>query len=102
MTWPGHRRFLLPAVFMAGACGMADESSFEFALMGDNPYGEPRVPKFEALIEHVNSRGDLAWVIHLGDSKRGAEPCTDELLRSRFALYQRFNAPFIFTPGDND
>ena len=86
---------------MAGACGTADES-FEFALMGDNPYGEANVPKFEALIEHVNSRGDLAWVMHLGDTKRGEEPCTDELLRSRFALYQRFDAPFIFTPGDND
>ena len=97
------RRLVSVAVFLvAAACGATGESSFEFALMGDNPYGEGNVPKFEALIEHVNTRGDLAWVMHLGDTKRGDEPCTDELLRSRFELYQRFEAPFIFTPGDND
>ncbi|MCZ6916438.1 MAG: hypothetical protein O7I93_06665 [Gemmatimonadetes bacterium] len=92
----------LPAVLLVGACGSTEESSFEFALMGDNPYGESNVPKFEALIEHVNSRRDLEWVLHLGDTKGGNEPCTDELLRSRFELFQRFEAPFIFTPGDND
>ncbi len=93
---------ILPAVLVAGACGPAEESSFEFALMGDNPYGEANVPKFQALIEHVNTRHDLAWVIHVGDVKRGNEPRNDELLRSRFELFQRFEAPLIFTPGDND
>jgi hypothetical protein len=95
------RRFVLPTVVLVNACSGAGES-FDFALMGDNPYGAQNVPKFEALIDHVNGRGDLAWVMHVGDTKRGDEPCTDELLRSRFELYQRFDAPFIFTPGDND
>ena len=28
--------------------------------------------------------------------------CSDEIIRARFDLYQRFQAPFVFTPGDND
>ena len=46
------------------------------------------VPRFEALIEDVNISG--------------REPCTDELYRGRFELYQRFDPPFVYTPGDND
>ncbi len=87
---------------MASGCSLVGESSFDFALMGDNPYGARGVPKFAALVEHVNTRGDLEWVLHVGDVKTSAEPCSDELLRSRFELYQRFETPFVFTPGDND
>jgi hypothetical protein len=93
---------LSPAALMLAACGSVEDSSFEFALMGDNPYFQENVSKFETLIEDVNRRSDLAWVLHVGDIKTGTEPCSDELLNSRFALYQRFNAPFVFTPGDND
>jgi len=77
--------------------------SFEFAFLGDNPYlGVANVPKFEALIRDVNGRDGIQWVLHVGDTKAGADPCSDEFFRGRFDLYQRFDAPFIFTPGDND
>lgn len=95
------RRFLLPGVVLVSACSTAG-GSFEFALLGDNPYGARDVPKFEALVEDVNDQDGFEWVLHLGDVKTSAEPCTDALLRSRFELYQRFDAPFVFTPGDND
>lgn len=73
--------------------------------MGDNPYPPGNVPKFRTLIQDVNARAGLEWVIHVGDIRGGganAEPCTDEVLRGRFELYQGFDIPLIYTPGDND
>jgi len=87
---------------VAAACGRTDDAAYEFALFGDNPYRPENVPRVEALVEDVNRRGDLEWVIHVGDTKGGGQPCTDEFLRGRFELYQRFSIPFVFTPGDND
>jgi hypothetical protein len=76
---------------------------FEFALLGDNPYPPEDVPKFEALISEVNQEPKIEWVIHLGDIRGSSmAPCSDETLRARFDLYQEFQAPFVYTPGDND
>lgn len=77
--------------------------SFEFALLGDNPYPPENVPKFEALINEINLDTELEWVLHVGDIL-GPElvTCSDEMLTARFDLYQQFQAPFVFTPGDND
>lgn len=83
--------------------GTLQGQSFEFAFLGDNPYGgSTNVPKFEALIEDVNGHGDIQWVVHAGDTKAGVDSCSDEFLQGRFDLYQRFDPPFVFTPGDND
>ena len=76
--------------------------SFEFAFLGDNPYGSASVARFESLIEDVNGRDGIQWVIHVGDVKAGADSCSDEFLQGRFDLYQRFDVPFVLTPGDND
>ena len=76
---------------------------FEFALLGDNPYPPEHIPKFERLIDAANADSDLQWVIHVGDIRSTPRsPCSDEIILGRFELYQRFAAPFIFTPGDND
>jgi hypothetical protein len=105
------RAVLRPGLLLAliaGASGLAGvphavvAQAHEFALFGDNPYRPEGVPKVEALIEDVNQRGELRWVIHVGDTKGGGQPCSDDFLRSRFELYQNFAAPFVFTPGDND
>jgi hypothetical protein len=41
--------------------------------------------------------------MHLGDLKAGGNsPCTDEIYLRRFAEFNEFVQPFIFTPGDND
>ena len=76
--------------------------AFEFAFLGDNPYGSASVARFESLIEDVNGRDGIQWVIHVGDVKAGADSCSDEFLQGRFDLYQLFDAPFVLTPGDND
>jgi len=85
----------------AVACVQTPDTTYEFALLGDNPYPPENVLKFEALIDDVNARPDLQWVLHVGDIQ-GGQPCTNELFQSRFDLYQRFDFPFVYTPGDND
>ena len=100
-----ERHPLLALIFIAlgPAISPAQGQSFEFAFLGDNPYGGAfNVPKFQALIEDVNGWDDIEWVIHAGDTKAGADSCSDGFMRSRFNLYQGFDPPFVFTPGDND
>lgn len=101
---------VLTVTVAVGACGApeapspssdTDNRSFEFALISDNPYSEKHVSRFESMIEDINQDSGLEWVLHLGDIK-GGQPCTDELFQARFDLYQRFQAGFIFTPGDNE
>ncbi len=83
------------------ACGPARDSGYEFALVGDNPYGPMDMARSETLIDDVNDQTGLRWVIHVGDIQSG-QRCTDELFQARFDLYQRFALPFVYTPGDND
>lgn len=120
MTW-GVRRsmvgfghcLILGTLILGVGCGDSEnvpsasatlpDNTFEFALLGDNPYSPANVPRFEGLIEEVNAVGDLAWVIHVGDILRPTNVgCSDEILQARFDLYQGFDLPLVFTPGDND
>ena len=87
---------------VTGACSNTHDTVHEFALFGDSPYRPESVARVEDLIADVNERADLEWVIHVGDIKGGAQPCTDEFLQSRFDLYQGFAIPLVYTPGDND
>jgi len=94
--------FLLCPMLLGG-CNSVDDPSFDFALLGDNPYRPESVPKFESLIQDVNQQTELQWVIHVGDIRGSAEaPCTNEVFQARFDLYQRFQFPFVYTPGDNE
>jgi hypothetical protein len=99
-------RLHLPTPLLIGltltACQSTTETAFEFALVGDNPYSPETYVLYERLIDDVNTLDHLTWVLHVGDMKGGGEPCTDEELTARFELNQRFAAPFILTPGDND
>lgn len=84
----------------AGAFGRR----FDFALIGDMPYTPEDEVRFERLVRDVNAhRPRVEWVLHVGDLRGGGKsPCSDAVLSSRFALMQRFEAPFVLTPGDND
>lgn len=71
--------------------------------LGDMPYGDPAevYPPYEALIEKVNET-PTALVIHVGDTKAGSWPCTDRILAEQRAFMNRFRAPVLYTPGDNE
>ncbi|MEZ4699140.1 MAG: hypothetical protein R2834_02320 [Rhodothermales bacterium] len=75
---------------------------FAFALIGDMPYADADLPRFDRLQSAINGDRSLAWVLHAGDIKTGASPCTDAYLSERLALLQRFTLPLVLIPGDNE
>lgn len=77
-------------------------NSFSFALMGDLPYKVADVDNMPALVADVNNDPDVQFVAHVGDIKPGLVACTDAVLAGRFDLFQGFDDPFWFTPGDNE
>ncbi len=100
--WSSSLGFFLFPMLLVG-CSSVDDPSFEFALLGDNPYRPESVPKFETLVQDVNQKTELQWVIHVGDIRgSAAAPCSNEVFQARFELYQQFQFPFVYTPGDNE
>lgn len=86
-------------LFLLGGCQVAPT---QFALIGDSPYGEENVPRYERMIERINDTPGIDWVVHLGDMKSGDSNCHDESLLRLRALNEQFEAPLVLTPGDND
>ncbi len=79
-----------------------DRGTLTLSVIGDTPYGDDQVADFPDLVDAVNRDRGVRRVIHLGDIKSGSSTCTDERFRSVFDLYETFDDPFLFTPGDND
>ena len=79
------------------------EPVFTFVALGDMPYGpaEKSYPPFERLIGAVNAAAP-AFTLHVGDIKSGGTPCSDEEFRNQLAFMNSFDAPLVYTPGDNE
>ncbi|MGO2130864.1 MAG: hypothetical protein ACTH4U_19205 [Pseudoalteromonas prydzensis] len=80
-------------------------SSNAFLVMGDMPYTPidalNLAPK-GVLGSKINTT-EHAFLLHVGDIKSGAEPCTNELLTKNKQLLSALTTqPFIYTPGDNE
>ena len=77
---------------------------FSFGVIADNPNISSDEDRFARLIEDVNNQqSDISWVVHLGDYITGQEgKCSRTLPQERLKLFEKFQVPFIFTPGDND
>ncbi|WP_392343988.1 hypothetical protein [Pseudoalteromonas prydzensis] len=80
-------------------------ASNAFLVMGDMPYtpiDELNLMPTGVLGSKINST-EHAFLLHVGDLKSGAEPCTDELLTKNKQLLSSLSSqPFIYTPGDNE
>jgi hypothetical protein len=74
---------------------------FSFAAIGDIPYREAHFPHLERLIVRINAFGP-AFTIHVGDIKSGVSFCNDEVYERMRGLFDRFETPLIYTPGDNE
>ena len=96
------KRLLLAAAGMLAACA-AQAESFTFVALGDIPAGDPAKSHvaFRALISEINAR-QPAFTIHIGDTKSGKTPCSDQSLNEQLEFMNSFDGPLIFTPGDND
>jgi len=78
---------------------------FEFALIGDLPYGvkiDERDEDTSQLIQTLNSETSLSWVLHIGDIKTGKSSCSNRFLMNRYQRFSEIQHPFIYTPGDNE
>ena len=94
--------FTLLWLFFLVLLGGCQDAPTQFALIGDSPYVQENLPKYERMIERINETQDIDWVVHLGDMKSGISNCGDEDLLRLHALNQQFLAPIVLTPGDND
>lgn len=113
---------LLAAFVAAGAPASADEDRHEhrhgnrttIAVFGDWPYSKTLFDNAQVLIDSVNSDAEIGLVMHLGDIHAGGAPCTSAGIlppistadpgwnQSVYALFQKFEKPFVYTPGDNE
>ena len=75
---------------------------FEFVALGDMPYELPDdYARFDRLIAAIN-KIKPAFSIHVGDTKAGNTPCSDEALKKVKDQFMTFAGPLIYTPGDNE
>jgi hypothetical protein len=78
----------------------APEPPVTFGLWGDMPYTPENALKVETMIGEMNAAG-LAFSVFDGDLK-GAGPCTDQVVADALARFNRFTAPLVYVPGDNE
>lgn len=94
------KKLLLTVAFALTATASA--APFKFVALGDMPYKLPEDHvRFETLIGEVN-KIKPAFTVHVGDIKSGSTPCTDENFQKVKDEFGMFNAPLIYTPGDNE
>ncbi len=91
------------ALFVLTAGAASADKPFTFVALGDMPYGEPAkvYPPFKALIGQINALKP-AFTIHVGDTKSGSTPCSDRMLLDQLDFMNSFDAPLVYTPGDNE
>ena len=76
-------------------------TSFSFIALGDMPYRRKDLPAFDRLVTAINARKPR-FAVHLGDIKSGRGSYKKGFYQARHSLFSDLEAPFIYTPGDND
>lgn len=71
-----------------------------FTAIGDQPYYS--TSDFAALIKKINTHRASSFTIHVGDIKNGSTVCSDERFLIVKSLFDTFEKPLIYTPGDNE
>lgn len=91
------------AVFVLTAGAASADKPFTFVALGDMPYGKPAkvYPPFKALIGQINALKP-AFTVHVGDTKSGSTHCSDKMLLDQLDFMNSFEAPLVYTPGDNE
>ena len=108
------RSFLITGTALAAAvAAQAQSKKFDFAVMGDAPYGPaggtPRVQMYpsapyERMIADINLtiKESKSFVIHVGDIKEGNSLCNDEVYTKNLEYFNTFEMAAVFVPGDNE
>lgn len=94
-------RFAALVVVIATLSASVAAEPLRFAVMGDLPYREGHMERFDRLIERIN-REAPALSIHVGDIKGGGTPCTDAAFQDVRQRFMAFDGALFYTPGDNE
>jgi hypothetical protein len=92
----------------------ASNSAITVAVLGDWPYNNLLLANANRLLDSVNGDAGVRAIIHVGDIHSGSQPCTSAGIlppigtsnpgwnQAVFDVFQRFRAPVVYTPGDNE
>lgn len=98
-------RLLAPAAAVALLFSLTSGPSaepFEFAVLGDMPYGPDQVGSLSYIGGTLRER-KVPFIVHYGDIKAGYESCHESLLAARKeVIYGMMQGKVFFVPGDND
>lgn len=84
------------------------------AVFGDWPYNANLLNNANRLLDSINNDREVSLVMHLGDIHSGSTPCTSASIlppletsnpgwnQQIYSIFQKFNAPVVYTPGDNE
>jgi hypothetical protein len=72
------------------------------AVIGDIPYGAAKLASFPTATAQINADPDVSLVAHLGDIKNGSSLCSNDYFSKIRSLFDAFQDPFVYTPGDNE
>ncbi len=103
MRIPAKLRRWIATASLALWSSVSAAEPFSFVIVGDQPYGTGAEVHdlYLGLIDAINATApDL--VIHVGDTKSGGTFCSDDLLAERLDYLNRFAAPTLYAPGDNE
>lgn len=75
-------------------------ASVRLAIWGDTPYSGDEVAEIPRLVQEINDAG-VAFSIMLGDLG-GSGACDDIAYENAVATFNRFDAPLVYVPGDNE
>jgi hypothetical protein len=108
---------LLFALLPVGAASADEEQPagpFTVAVYGDAPYGRTayspggqsgdtvELAKTPSFIDTINADPSVARVVHVGDIHSGKDFCTEAYDDQIASLWQNFQKPLVYTPGDNE
>jgi hypothetical protein len=82
--------------------GRDSDARYTLAVVGDVPYGDPKVAAFPRFVDFINRDPRVELVAHLGDIKSGSSLCSDEYFLFVKQQLNRLNDPVVYTPGDNE
>jgi hypothetical protein len=92
---------LLAALLAVTPAWAGSSRGFAFAVIGDTPYNIVEEPVFRGMLASLDDE-TLAFIVHVGDFKGAASPCSDTLFEERRAQFNSSRHALIYTPGDNE
>ncbi|RPD98777.1 hypothetical protein EGM88_06195 [Aureibaculum marinum] len=96
-------------VFLLISCDSTEDktentktNTIMFSVIGDVPYGTTQRDGLINLIEKHNAQNDSEFVVHVGDIKKGSEPCDENAYIDINAILKKFTVPTFIVLGDNE